>query len=123
MAEEVRETFDEKTRRKILKNKNLVLRNEEIEIGSSVAKEGWALTVVYYVTGFKDVCDFNIEIPPSSGLRVSTFPFRPERDNRLKRKKQYRLYVSIEMEEFSFFVPKTYFSYYWTEDGKEYGPK
>ena len=95
MAEAVRETFDEKTRNKILKSKNLVLRNEEIEVGSSVTREGWAITVVYYVTAFKDVRDFKVQIPRSEGLKVSVFPFKPEEAGRLKRRKQYRLYVSV----------------------------
>ena len=115
MGQEILELFDEKTKKKLLKSKNLFIRNEEIEIGSATSREGWVLTIVYYITAFKEIFDFSYSITPCPELKMKIFSIKSEEGGRLKVKKQYRLCISVEMKNKKFFLPKVTFSYRWKD--------
>jgi hypothetical protein len=61
-------------RRKILKGKDLVFRNEEIEVGMMIHRDLKDLKIIYYITASKYIKTFLFKIEPTSKLSIHAIP-------------------------------------------------
>ena len=93
----------------------MVAKNDEIEIGRTLSKEGSSLKIVFYITPQKQISVFDTYISQTRGINTVIFPIE---QNKLQKGKQYRMYVMAEMEKYVFPLPKIKFSYRVIENGK-----
>jgi hypothetical protein len=66
--------LDVKERRKVLKGKDLVFRNDDIEIGLMVHRDLKDLKIIYYVTPSHFIKTFLFKLEPSPKLAVHAIP-------------------------------------------------
>ena len=75
---------------KILKCKELVYRNDDIEVGMMIHKSAKDLKIVYYITASRFLKSFLFKIDTSSKLNIHAIPASL---SNLEPKKQYRIYL------------------------------
>jgi len=63
-----------KERRKILKGKDLVFRNDDIEIGMIVHRDAKDLKIIYYVTANRFIKTFLYKIDQYEKLSINAIP-------------------------------------------------
>lgn len=61
-------------KRKILKNKDLVFRNDDLEIGLMVHRDRNILKIVYFVSATKPLKTFLFRIEPTTKLTIHAIP-------------------------------------------------
>lgn len=63
-----------KLKKIMLKNKELLFRNEAIEIGCMVSKDT-SLKIVLYATSSKNLLNFNLRIHNPGKLKIGLYPY------------------------------------------------
>ena len=77
-------------KRKILKYKELVYRNDDIEVGMMIHKNAKDLKIVYYITASRFLKSFLFKIDTNNKINIHAIPASL---SNLEPKKQYRIYL------------------------------
>lgn len=82
--------LDRHLKRKILKGKELVYRNDDIEVGMMLHKNSKDLKIVYYITASRFLKSFLFKIDTCNKIVVHAIPASL---SNLEPEKQYRIYL------------------------------
>lgn len=86
--------LDKHEKRKILKGKDLVFRNDDIEVGLMVHKDARDLKIIYYVTASRFMKTFLFKVESNPKILVHAIPATLAN---LEPRKQYRIYLFAEI--------------------------
>lgn len=90
-----------------------MLKNDQLEIGTKVEREGSSLRITYFITPYINISRFHCTVERIPELDMKLFPLH---EDKLSADEQYQVHILVEMVMFVYRLPFVKFAYAWMEE-------